>query len=135
MIHDIQMAASTNSASVAPAIAPRILPTPSRPNADPAYAFWSTAHYLPSFMAAAYESEMQIEEMYEWQAECLRVDQGRPLCHGNLVYSAPTSGGKTLVAEILLFRYILKFDLYRSRCHQYRTSDMPTAFRALFVVP
>ena len=43
--------------------------------------------------------------LYPWQAECLctpGVLQGR-----NLVYCAPTSGGKTLVGEILLLRQIL----------------------------
>jgi hypothetical protein len=32
-----------------------------------------------------------ISKMYEWQAEC--VNQAAVLAGGNLVYSAPTSGG------------------------------------------
>ena len=38
----------------------------------------------------------------QWQAECLY--QGDVLDGGNLVYCAPTSGGKSLVAEVLMLR-------------------------------
>ncbi|KMQ92613.1 dna polymerase theta-like protein [Lasius niger] len=48
-----------------------------------------------------------VDCMFEWQMECLsnhQVMQERK----NLVYSAPTSAGKTLVAEILLIKTILE---------------------------
>ena len=40
--------------------------------------------------------------MYPWQAAALECGQG-----SNLVYCAPTSGGKSLVAEVLLVQRLL----------------------------
>jgi ATP-dependent helicase YprA (DUF1998 family) len=59
---------------------------------------------LPECVVEAYRAE-GITELYPWQVECLEGDnvlQGQ-----NLVYSAPTSSGKSLVAEILMLRKIL----------------------------
>ncbi len=41
--------------------------------------------------------------MYPWQAAALEGGEGG----GNLVYCAPTSAGKLLVAEVLLLRRLL----------------------------
>ena len=97
----------------------------------------SVARYVPPFLSAAYASEMGIRELYPWQAECLACANGRALHdQGNLVYSAPTSGGKTLVAELLLFRYQLQHNLFRSHGPLAQsTRPLPVAFRSLFVVP
>ena len=42
--------------------------------------------------------------MYQWQADCLAIDPGVLDGTRNLVFSAPTSAGKTLVAEVLMLR-------------------------------
>ncbi|XP_067849109.1 DNA polymerase theta [Heptranchias perlo] len=60
---------------------------------------------LPKAVLEKYQS-MGVVSIFEWQAECLtqhRVLEGR-----NLVYSAPTSAGKTLVAELLILKTVLE---------------------------
>ncbi|XP_029795268.1 DNA polymerase theta [Suricata suricatta] len=47
-----------------------------------------------------------VKKMFEWQAECLLL--GQVLEGKNLVYSAPTSAGKTLVAELLMLKRVLE---------------------------
>ncbi|XP_035992816.1 DNA polymerase theta [Fundulus heteroclitus] len=47
-----------------------------------------------------------VTRMFEWQAQCLAV--GQALRGGNLVYSAPTSAGKTLVSELLILKRVLE---------------------------
>ncbi|MEQ2228411.1 hypothetical protein ILYODFUR_008503 [Ilyodon furcidens] len=47
-----------------------------------------------------------VTQMFEWQAQCLTV--GHVLHGGNLVYSAPTSAGKTLVSELLILKRVLE---------------------------
>ena len=50
----------------------------------------------------AYEAK-GLKELYPWQAAALESGADG----SNLVYCAPTSGGKTVVAEILMIRKLL----------------------------
>ncbi|PZC85504.1 hypothetical protein B5X24_HaOG216612 [Helicoverpa armigera] len=61
---------------------------------------------LPIEIAKKYE-ERGVKEMFDWQVTCLGNSKVLFDCC-NLVYSAPTSAGKTLVAEILTIKTILE---------------------------
>ena len=52
-------------------------------------------------------ARLGINKIYPWQSSCLL---GRGLLEGqkNLVYSAPTGGGKSLVADVLLLKRVIE---------------------------
>ena len=60
---------------------------------------------LPEIVLERY-SERGIESMFEWQSECLSLPN--VLTGGNLVFSAPTSAGKTLVAELITLKCVME---------------------------
>lgn len=61
---------------------------------------------LPEGIVDKYESK-GVKDMFPWQIECLSNPKILEN-YGNLVYSAPTSAGKTLVAEILAIKNVLE---------------------------
>ncbi|KAL6069130.1 Helicase and polymerase-containing protein TEBICHI [Balamuthia mandrillaris] len=60
---------------------------------------------IPESVCETYAAK-GVRSLYPWQIECLSCDG--VLDGANLVYCAPTSAGKTLVAEILMLRMWLK---------------------------
>ena len=60
---------------------------------------------LPTAVLDKYHS-LGIRRLFQWQVDALRT--GRALTGGNLIYSAPTSAGKTLVAELLMLKRVLE---------------------------
>ena len=54
------------------------------------------------FSLQAYRAK-GIKQMYPWQAAALECGEAG----NNLVYCAPTSGGKTLVAELLMIKRLM----------------------------
>ena len=62
---------------------------------------------LPECVVDSYK-DRGIRTMFPWQVECLTVDSGAVLAGANLVYSAPTSAGKTLVAELLMMKRVFE---------------------------
>jgi replicative superfamily II helicase len=61
---------------------------------------------LPRSILEKYAAR-KISTMFPWQVECLNNPKILKH-HANLVYSAPTSAGKTLVAEILAIKTVLE---------------------------
>ncbi|KYO42730.1 helicase POLQ-like isoform X2 [Alligator mississippiensis] len=60
---------------------------------------------LPSKVKDLFVQFHGIEKLYEWQHTCLTLESLQQ--RKNLIYSLPTSGGKTLVAEILILQELL----------------------------
>ena len=79
--------------------------TPS-PSLNPLLSLFHHRYGLPEALVKNLAS-MGINSIYPWQSSCLL---GRGLLAGeqNLVYSAPTGGGKSLVADVLMLKQILE---------------------------
>eukprot|EP00347_Sterkiella_histriomuscorum_P009329 403341625 len=64
---------------------------------------------LPSGICDQFYKHTKIQKLFDWQSECL--SQSKEVLDGkkNLIYFAPTSGGKSVVAELLMLRQILGY--------------------------
>lgn len=84
----------------------RAFPSTPTSTVDPLLSLSHRAYGLPDKLVTNFAS-LGIKSIYPWQKHCLL---GPKLLQGekNLVYSAPTGGGKSLVADILMLRRVLE---------------------------
>ena len=59
---------------------------------------------VPPLVSQAYASRCSVSLLHEWQAAALR----EAVSGNGFIFAAPTSGGKSLVAEVLLVRQLLR---------------------------
>lgn len=74
---------------------------PDDPEDDLDLSNWSLPDSVMRYLRAR-----NLTRLFEWQRDCLRLDG--VLDGDNLVFSAPTSAGKTLVADILIMKQVLE---------------------------
>lgn len=63
---------------------------------------------VPRCVVERYAVVAGIHRLHDWQVDLLRADYCSVMRGCNAVYSAPTSGGKTLVAELAMLRCVLR---------------------------
>jgi replicative superfamily II helicase len=75
------------------------------PTDNPLLSLRHPRYGLPSTLISNFE-RLGVKSIYPWQSSCLL---GKGLLEGsqNLIYTAPTGGGKSLVADILMLRKVL----------------------------
>lgn len=76
------------------------------PSQNPLLSLKDPRYGLPEQLASNFES-LGVRSIYPWQSSCLL---GKGLLSGetNLIYTAPTGGGKSLVADVLLLKRIIQ---------------------------
>ena len=84
----------------------RAFPATPTPAHDALLKLSHPAYKIPKPLVANFEA-LGIQSIYPWQKQCL---MGPGLLKGekNLVYSAPTGGGKSLVADVLMLKRVLE---------------------------
>ncbi|KAL8734212.1 MAG: hypothetical protein Q9166_001698 [cf. Caloplaca sp. 2 TL-2023] len=94
-----------------PSQEPRISWKPSS-SLNPLLALAHPRYGLPEALVKNFAS-LGIEYIYPWQSSCLL---GRGLLNGekNLVYTAPTGGGKSLVADVLMLKRVISSPLTKA---------------------
>ncbi|KAJ5788707.1 Helicase C-terminal [Penicillium paradoxum] len=76
------------------------------PSQNPLLSLSNPKYGLPPALTANF-AELGVKNIYPWQASCL-LAKGLLSGERHLVYTAPTGGGKSLVADVLLLKRIIE---------------------------
>lgn len=115
--HEIRIAASpirsllSGSAANHPVSAiPPLAPPPAAPSqstaTNPLLSLQHPKYGLPPALVANFQA-VGIHSIYPWQASCL-LGRGHLTAEKNLLYTAPTGGGKSLVADVLMLKRVIE---------------------------
>jgi len=83
-----------------------VFPSISTAAQDPFLSLKHPAYDLPDYLVQNLIS-LGIRSIYPWQSKCL-LSRGLMTGEKNLVYTAPTGGGKSLVADVLMLKRVLE---------------------------
>ena len=92
-----------------PTAAPPPPPPTVRSSSSSASPEWTRVcqeYNLPVHVADCY-AKIGIKTLYPWQLDCLRTTHALNDAGKNLVYCAPTGGGKTLISELIMLKTCL----------------------------
>lgn len=84
----------------------RCLALTPNPTSNPLLELSHPAYGLPKQLVTNFES-LGIKSIYPWQSDCL-LKSGALRGDRNLVYTAPTGGGKSLVADVLMLKRVIE---------------------------
>jgi DNA polymerase theta len=92
-------------------LAPPPPPAPSQSTAssitsNPLLSLQYPKYGLPPALVANFHA-VGIHSIYPWQASCL-LGRGHLTAEKNLLYTAPTGGGKSLVADVLMLKRVIE---------------------------
>ncbi|EED16871.1 DNA-directed DNA polymerase theta, putative [Talaromyces stipitatus ATCC 10500] len=111
--HEIRIAASpirstanNNAVSAIPSLAPPPAPSQSAATSNPLLSLQHPKYGLPPALVANFQA-VGIHSIYPWQASCL-LGRGHLTAEKNLLYTAPTGGGKSLVADVLMLKRVIE---------------------------
>jgi DNA polymerase theta len=82
-------------------------PAPSQSStSNPLLSLQHPKYGLPPALVANFQA-VGIHSIYPWQASCL-LGRGHLTAEKNLLYTAPTGGGKSLVADVLMLKRVIE---------------------------
>jgi hypothetical protein len=83
----------------------KAVPATPTPTSDPRLSLGHPDYLLPERLVQNFAT-LGIKSIYPWQSKCLLAN-GLINGTGNFVYTAPTGGGKSLVADVLMLKKVI----------------------------